>query len=1007
MGFWRTLLNWQSAPREGDEHSIVDAVEFSAPISGSVEDGLPMPIDQLLYEMKNAESGPVTREQALGVASVLKGRNIICSLATLPLRQIDPAQSEVDSPFLRQLDPNVANVVTLSQTVEDLLFHGVAWWRITSRYVTGFPRSVERVATDRVSLQQPDRRVISPLPSGIPPYGTVWVDGRPVPARDMIRFDSPNPPLLEAAAPAIRRARLFEQTSIRYSRNPRPQDYFTPAEDVDPTENEIDKLLRTWREARQHESTAYVPSTVRYNTVDVLSPADLQLIELKRDATLDIANAMGLDPEDLGASMTTRTYQNSVDRRQDRINNTLAPYMDAITDRLSMDDVTPRGHAVLFDLSGYLKANPTERWANYKTAVEIGALSIDEIRREEGRPEIPVEARPVTPAPEPSAAVDEQQEDSDMAASKSATIRRRSLHTGPVVFSADSDEEVTLQFDMDAETANFTVDKGKREVSGLLIPWNKTARTGGMSFSFEPRSLHWSEVKRIKLNREHDRSQTVGVALSLEPTDEGLLGTFRVARGPEGDAVLSLAEDGILDGFSVEVDLTEAVYASDESDVRRVRRGRLTGVAITAQPAFDDARVSRVAASKKGRVMTDQQQSAAPAQHDADGREVDHTNEQMVAAFSGMTEVLDGLKGTLEQMAQGPAYVDPYAPERQRFSVNEEPLYRFDGIGGEHDFSTDLIKGSKGDVEALNRVEAFVRENFSMPTHAEFVQRSDVGALNPTRNRPDLYVDQLDYNTPIWDAIRKGTIADSTPFTLPKFGSASDLVNDHTEGTEPTPGTFTATSQTVTPSAVSGKVEITRETWDQGGSPQLSTILWRQMTRAYYEALESAAAAHLNSLTVTTINLTGEDAELAEQLKAALADLTAIRGGNRFRDLMLASELYAALATATDNNGRPLYPVLGPSNADGQVAPMLGSLNISGLVGTPAWALNEGGNTSSFLFNREDVHGWATTPTRLQFEYRVAYVDVAIWGYNAIATTRTDGVREITYTAPEPEGGGE
>src|SRR5690606_12825368 len=184
-------------------------------------------IDQLSYAMQHAECGPVTREQPLGVASLLQGRNIICPLATLPRRQIDPAQSVVHSPFLRQLDPNVANVVTLSQTVEDLLFHGVAGWRITSRYVTGFPRSVERVATDRVSLQQPDRRVTPPLPSGIPPHGTVWVDGRPVPARDMIRFDSPNPPLLEAAAPAIRRARLFEQTSIRYSRNPRPQDYFT------------------------------------------------------------------------------------------------------------------------------------------------------------------------------------------------------------------------------------------------------------------------------------------------------------------------------------------------------------------------------------------------------------------------------------------------------------------------------------------------------------------------------------------------------------------------------------------------------------------------------------------------------------------------------------------------------------------------------------------------------------------------------------------------------------
>jgi hypothetical protein len=33
----------------------------------------------------------------------------------------------------------------------------------------------------------------------------------------------------------------------------------------------------------------------------------------------------------------------------------------------------------------------------------------------------------------------------------------------------------------------------------------------------------------------------------------------------------------------------------------------------------------------------------------------------------------------------------------------------------------------------------------------------------------------------------------------------------------------------------------------------------------------------------------------------------------------------------------------------------------------------------------------------LQFEYRVAYVDLAIWGYVATAISDINGVREITY----------
>ncbi|MCV4939455.1 hypothetical protein OFC17_32235, partial [Escherichia coli] len=70
-----------------------------------------------------------------------------------------------------------------------------------------------------------------------------------------------------------------------------------------------------------------------------------------------------------------------------------------------------------------------------------------------------------------------------------------------------------------------------------------------------------------------------------------------------------------------------------------------------------------------------------------------------------------------------------------------------------------------------------------------------------------------------------------------------------------------------------------------------------------------------------------------------------------------------------------------------------------GLAGVPAWALPfvDGDANDSYLFNREDVHGWASNPQRLDFQYRVAFVDVAVWGYKALVCTRTDGVRKITY----------
>lgn len=966
-------MRWADAPTPERNNT---AVTFSTDI--------PTPIDDAIHSAAaDLGTGPVSREQALTVPAVLRGRNLLCSIATLPLVTRGPDRTEVRTPLLDQIDPNVADVVTLAQTVEDLVFDGVAWWRVTDRLADGFPRYAEHIEPSRVSVQPPPG-ASARLPSGASPQGAVWVDGRPVPARDMIRFDSPNPGFLKTAARAIRRAIVIERAAAMYARDPRPLDYFSPADSADPVDDdEVEEILADWRAARRKRSTAYVPAALQYHTVDTPSPADLQLVELQRQATIDIANALGLDSEDLQVSTTSRTYANATDRRRDRINDVLSPFMRAIADRLSMNDVTRRGYRVGWDLDDYMRADPSTRWSTYEVGLRNQVVSVAEVRELEGLPAVPVEPRPQPkPTTEP-----QQQEDTRM----SATTAR---------FSNTTAERIA--FDLPESDAEFRVNREKRTISGLLVPWNKVARSNFAKWRFAKDSLTWTHESRVKLNREHDRTQVVGVATRLQSTPAGLDGSFRIARGEEGDKVLSLAEDGVLDGFSVEVEFDDddgAAWTRDPDDdmVRLVKRGRLTGAAITASPAFDDARVTSVAASREGHTMPDEPRAQqAPAAGPGTDKGPD------TAAFTAAVEAFTGAidRFTEAQRETGPEFVDPTRRKAQ-FHVDEEPMYRFDGGRGKYDFSSDMIAGAKGDGEALARVEQWVATNFSFDNTLEFVQQGDVSALNPTRQRADLYVDQLDYVTPIWNSIRKGTIDDNTPFVLPKFQSASGLVGDHTEGAEPTAGAFTTTSQTITPSAVSGKVEITREAWDQGGNPQLSTILWRQIVRAYNEALEEAAAAMLQSLTVTSITLTAGavDEALASELKRALAMLQFVRGGNRFRDFKVHQDLYVALADAKDNNGRPLFPILGPSNADGALDSFMGSLAIGGLAGIPAWALGgaSDGPSSSFLYNREDVHGWASNPQRLEFQYRVAYVDVGVWGYKALATTRTDGVREIVY----------
>lgn len=948
----------------------------------------------------------VTREEALSVPAVLRGRNLVCNIATLPLVTLDPARKPVRESLFDQIDPDVPNVVTLAMTFEDLLFDGIAWWQVLARGWNDFPSSARHIDSGRVTLQPPSGGNLNPLPSGVDPASVVWVDGRPVLKRDVIRFDSPNPGILKAARRTIRRAIRFEETAEMYAGDPRALEYFTRREGgsvPDPSPEQIRRQIGEWIAARRERATAYVPDWLEHNTVDAPSPADLQLVELQRQVALDLANVLSIDPEDLGVSTTSRTYQNATDRRQDRINDMLASYMRAMTDRLSMNDVTRRGYRTTFDLADYMKADPTTRWSVYDTAVRLGVMDLADVAEAEDLPEKP-RRTPQAPAPQAAPA----------APTEEVTPVQNAAHDATQTFSAlDGPTSLTLAFDVDPTT--FKADQARRTISGLLLPFGAVGRNAQGRFRFAPGSVDWSKaaVSRIKLNDEHDRKALLGAATVVKATDGGVVAEFKVRRGPEGDAALMAAEDGVQDGLSAEVDILDYAADPENDGVYLVTRARLTGAALTGTPAFDDARLTSVAASNTegNTVMPDattgQTAPAAPAAPSADDLDT-----RIAAAVSAALAQHAGGPAVPAPAPEGPAVVDPAV--RPVAFVREELPYQFDRGGnfsrGDHEFSSDLVamlkaKDNEGTgTDAGKRVMGLLQATFAT------VASDDVNELNPNIQRPDMYVDQRDYRTPLWDMVSKGAPPNGVqPFTFPKFSSSSGLVGDHTEETEPTAGSFVTTSQTVTPTALSGKASLTRETWDMGGNPAVSTLVFNQMRRGYFEGLESATATFLNTLTAATdiaLTTAAVDDALAADWDAALAGLQFVRGYD-FSALALEQVLYKAFVGARDGNGRVLYPILAPSNANGTAQSRFRSLDLGGVTGVPSWALasTPGSANNSWLFDPSTVHGWATAPQRLEFagtagdgSYApVAFIDLAIWGYKAFANSDIGGVRQVTY----------
>lgn len=576
---------------------------------------------------------------------------------------------------------------------------------------------------------------------------------------------------------------------------------------------------------------------------------------------------------------------------------------------------------------------------------------------------------------------------------------------------------------------NFSVDTQRRTITGVVVPWGKVGKhNDGKRWRFEPGSLLYTEAKYVTFKEEHDESLRFGRGSYAEETDQGFVMSFKVSPGQYGDKMLAFARDGLKTGLSVEVDIDNAdmVPDPDNRGVQLIKKANLTGVALVRNPAFDDAQVISVMASRdngKDTGMPDIE--TAPEETPVvEDKPTEQTEPTPVMFSAEQFDTLINRLGNVQNNGnQGRQVVNPLT----NIQVNEPLPYRFSYQGGKHvfrsdskhDFSTDLYaameaaqKGRDYSAE-IARLDGFVKAAFD-------VDRADTtDVTKPHGYRPDLWQPQLDLATPLWEMVASGD-TDGSKFDIPKFNSSSGMVGPATEATEPAAGAFAATLQTITPTQVWGKVEITRQAWRAGGNPQISGILWDQMLREYYEDREAAVATFLATLTAAAdITLTGrpattpdndDDQQTTRDLEAAIAVLQFVRGGNRFRAFAVHQDLYTLLARTEDDAGRPKYPILNPQNANGTAAELFKTMNIAGTTAIGAAALGAGGQTTatnSWLFDPAKVRGWASTPERMFWDFgatvqssqltQLAYVTLGIYGDVAFGNLDINGVRQVIF----------
>jgi len=315
----------------------------------------------------------LSREGAWRVPAVAQGLQVIAgTIGTFPLRRYNAAFESVPNGLTEQLDPLEPTSATVTKVVEDLVLFPCAYLVVIGRYSDGYPANLRYVPYEDVTPPEYER-------------GPFRVLDQEIPARDVVTVPAHWPGLIAVGGRAIRTALVLEAAVSRIAATDLPTGIiYDDGPDLDP--DKVSELLTSWETGRRKRTTGYLNRRFRYER-ESWNSEELALVPSRDHQVAEIARILNVPTRYLNApTNSSLTYATVEGQRRDLVDTTLRPYLVALEARLSMGDVTPRGHRVRFGLDDFLRSDTAGRYDAYVKALAAGFLTLEEIRRLETLP---------------------------------------------------------------------------------------------------------------------------------------------------------------------------------------------------------------------------------------------------------------------------------------------------------------------------------------------------------------------------------------------------------------------------------------------------------------------------------------------------------------------------------------------------------------------------------------------------------------------------------------------
>lgn len=496
-------------------------------------------------------------------------------------------------------------------------------------------------------------------------------------------------------------------------------------------------------------------------------------------------------------------------------------------------------------------------------------------------------------------------------------------------------------------------DSVERTITGRIVAFEEPANASTGKVVFAKGSI---EPKPVLLNLEHDRTRRIGKTLEMALTEDQMAinASFKIANTTAGSDSLVEAAEGLKDGFSVEVEVSD--YVTDKATgAMRVTAGELTGVALVSEPAVRSARVSEVAASEEEDSAPTKEAEETPTEKEEKVSESTDsvTTETSVEAAQAVTAAA--------AVTAGVAYTKP----RLEFTPGK--------------YLENTIKAALGDDNARQYVAAAA-------------DTTDNAGLVPTRQLATVINGLATTIRPSIDAISRGTLPDAgMTFEIPKI-TVLPTVAETAEAGTPSNTDQNAAFVTVNVKKYAGQQTFSVELMDRT-SPMFYDELVRNLAAQYAAATNAAVSAALvsgataDSTTTTTYPTAAELLGIVSRGAASVFNATKGLPTPYATKMIGGTGQWANIMTLNDS-GRPIYMAQQPQNAGGAVAPTSLRGNVAGLdfYVDPSLASTDADGT--LLIVNPDAYTWYEGSTYQLRADVIASGEISLmfYGYGAIAT---------------------